>query len=507
VHDEFAVGAGRVVLVEEGEDFADEGQRGLRQEGAVEGVVVVFEREPAQFESSDPLPLVPAAGLEFVAPFLEGCPAVGRSEDRSPEIDAFGIEGPGVAAVAAGAVLAEREKFLGIHPEERVHQVEVPRGRHRVVGQAGVLPPVARSPAAEVGVALAVGPRHGEERAIELDGIASASGAGVDEALEMIHPTDVVGIVAGRPRRRGSNPTPAPELRPPPLVGLATGGEVLRFDPGDQPVHFCKPFLWRRGVASEDEDAETMLARGGRAEMQVVEPLAAGRRDDCAEGAMEQRVRLLEALEALESGEEFRPERFHVVVIPPDPPALVGEHGVGLDDRRPPHGRRGAGHDVADLDVLVLEPLRPPQLDGRGSHDRAGARDCDVGGGVVRIHPQVQAGLERSAARLDLDGRGRQIQALAERLAFGEGIRLQVDSDLAHLDQAGVVVPGIALGDEEEQVAAFLDPGVQCDVAVAQGHRTQVVPARRVPHDVVLAEPTRGCACCLNLVPRDQENE
>ena len=66
MHDELALRVGRVVLVEEGQDFAGERQSRSPQELAVERVVVVVEHHPDQLEAADPFPLVPAAFLELV---------------------------------------------------------------------------------------------------------------------------------------------------------------------------------------------------------------------------------------------------------------------------------------------------------------------------------------------------------------------------------------------------------------------------------------------------------
>ena len=186
------------MLLEEGQDFARERQRGLAEELAVEGVVVVIEHHPAQLQAAHPFPLVPAAFLELVRALLERRPAVGLAEHRAPEHDALRVIRAVVAEVELRAVFAERQQLVGIHAEERALQVEVAGGAEADVGQARVLPPVARPPAAIVGVLLRRAGRHGEERAVELDRIGAAPGAGGDEPLQVIHLADVGGLVAHR---------------------------------------------------------------------------------------------------------------------------------------------------------------------------------------------------------------------------------------------------------------------------------------------------------------------
>ena len=154
VHDEFALRVGGIVLVEEGQDFARERQGGLAEELAVERVVVVVEHHPAELEAADPFPLVPAAFLELVRALLEGRPAVGLAEDRAPEHDALRVIRAVVAEVEPRAVLAERQQLVGIHAEERALEIEIAGGAEADVGQARVLPPVARTPAAIIGVLL-----------------------------------------------------------------------------------------------------------------------------------------------------------------------------------------------------------------------------------------------------------------------------------------------------------------------------------------------------------------
>ena len=226
MHDEFALRVGGIMLVEEGQYLAREGQGGLSEELSVERVIVVLKHQPAELEAAHPLPLVVTAFLELVLALVEWRPAVGFAEDRSPEHDALRVIRPVVAEIEPRAILAEREQFVGIHVEEGTQDIDITGGGEADVREARVLPPIARTPAAIVGIGFRGTRGHSEERAVELDGKRAASHTGGDETLEVIHLADVGGLVAhGRAGAIGHNL--AIDVKPATArSGIGHGGDV-----------------------------------------------------------------------------------------------------------------------------------------------------------------------------------------------------------------------------------------------------------------------------------------
>jgi len=147
---------------------------------------------------------VVAVGLQLVFTFGRGLPAVGLGEQVAPEIDAFGNEGADVAQVATGTELAERHQVPAIHAEQGVHHLKIARRAHGVIGQTRVLPPIARAPAAIVGVAGLLLGGHGEQRTVELERILAAPGAGGHETLQGVSPRNDLRVVALDDRGRGA---------------------------------------------------------------------------------------------------------------------------------------------------------------------------------------------------------------------------------------------------------------------------------------------------------------
>ena len=227
MHDQLAVLAGVVEVGEELQRQVGKGHGRLPQELPIPRVVAVVEHQEGQLEAAHPLPLVVAALLQRVVPFREGCPAVGLGEDVAPEVDALGEEDAVEVEVAAGAITPKFQHVLGIHAEQGLEHLVVAGGAHVVVGQPGVLPPVARSPATVVGIALLAGIGNGEERAVELDGIAASAGTGLHVPLQGIGTADQLRLPRGvRAAARHLDPAAIPEGPPPFLVGRAACGSV-----------------------------------------------------------------------------------------------------------------------------------------------------------------------------------------------------------------------------------------------------------------------------------------
>ena len=123
---------------------------------------------------------MPAAVLKFVGtvlPFMFR--AIDVREMVAPRHDAFGDVRAAVPEILARALHVEVKK-PHMHAEERLEHLAVAGGEHRVVRKARVLPPVAVSPTAVVGIALLGG---GEDRAVEADGERALPGAGGRVAL------------------------------------------------------------------------------------------------------------------------------------------------------------------------------------------------------------------------------------------------------------------------------------------------------------------------------------
>ncbi len=221
-------------------------------------------------------------------------------------------------------------------------------------------------------------------------------------------------------------------------------------------------------------------------QVQVVHSLALLGRHDGAKGSSQQRVGLRELGQALNFAQQLGAHRLDVVMIPADSVYLIGQHRVGLDDRRGLLAVRqtAVDQDVAGLQLRVRLLLRPPQFDRRRRFQRRLAVGRHMDHGQVGIDPNPHDGVAIALAGLDRGGGVTQAERLAKRLAGGKGIRFQMHADFADLDQPGVVVPGVGLADEELQVAIGFDPQIQADVAVAQGQRTAVVRTGRLPDHV-----------------------
>ncbi len=219
--------------------------------------------------------------------------------------------------------------------------------------------------------------------------------------------------------------------------------------------------------------------------MLIVDSPAFVRQQHGAENAPQQGILLGKARQSLDLGEQAGAERLDIVVIPADTPGLIGQHRIGLDDRRlTPLGGR-AVHDVAALQFLALLLCRAPQLDRSRRRHRGGALHRDVDHRMIGIHPDPDRHAPRSLVRLDGQRRVLQTERLLKAGRFRQQVRLQAHPHLADFDQPGVVVPGVGLADQELDIAGRVDPGVQAEIAVAQRHRAGVIFGRAGPNLVV----------------------
>ena len=106
------------------------------------------------------------------------------SHARALNVLSLGEEGAAVTEPGLRAMLGQRE-LVAIHPEQRTHQVIIAGGDRRPVGQARVLPPVAATPAAVVGIEVLFrqAPVGREQAAVELHRKTTAAAAGHEITL------------------------------------------------------------------------------------------------------------------------------------------------------------------------------------------------------------------------------------------------------------------------------------------------------------------------------------
>ena len=154
VHHQFAVGAGLVIVVEEPHDGRGRRNYALFQQRLVTSMVIGVQHHPDEFRAGHPFPFVPAASLQRVFPLLHRLPAIDFVERIAPELHTLDIVGRIIEAeVVVGSIDVDGQEIVDIHAEQGFQHLEIAAGAHTQVGQSRVLPPVARSPAAVIGVA------------------------------------------------------------------------------------------------------------------------------------------------------------------------------------------------------------------------------------------------------------------------------------------------------------------------------------------------------------------
>ena len=104
--------------------------------------------------------------------------------------------------------------------------------------------------------------------------------------------------------------------------------------------------------------------------------------------------------------------------------------------------------------------------------------------GPIGIDEHRQLDLFLAFARRDFAAAFAEPKFLLERRACRERIGRERDANLAELHQPRDFAQRIGAADVKLQIAVFLDPEVQSDLAVAQRHRAGGVLAGRRPDDV-----------------------
>src|SRR5271155_2808457 len=96
---------------------------------------------------------------------------------------------------------------------------------------------------------------------------------------------------------------------------------------------------------------------------------------------------------------------------------------------------------------------------------------------MVGIDPHAQLGRLVAGALGDQDLAFVEPEDLVEWLPWAEGPGIQRDAHRTELHQTtgivDILAPGIGLADVEERISPLLDPDIEPDVAIADGHRLQ----------------------------------
>ena len=153
MEDELSPRIGIVVTVEKvdyrvsGRDYA------LLKQRLIPGMFVRLKHEPDQFRAGNPFVLMPGAFLKRALALFHRRPAVGRLENVAPEHDPFREVGGIIKAeIFFRPVLVQRQNLVRIHAKQGFKHFIITVGTHAVIGQTGVLPPVARPPLTKIRV-------------------------------------------------------------------------------------------------------------------------------------------------------------------------------------------------------------------------------------------------------------------------------------------------------------------------------------------------------------------
>ena len=267
----------------------------------------------------------------------------------------------------------------------------------------------------------------------------------------------------------------------------APRGEILRLHPVNHGVQVGEPGPRQRRVAGQHVDIDAVRAPARRGQVQVILPLPAHGGDDRPEGAVQQRVGLGKAVQALDLVQHPGPDRLDVVVIPANAIALAGQHRIRLDEHRRVALARllEVPEHVARLHFRDLLAAGPRELDADRGGQGLGAVHRDVDDRMVGVHPDPDLGALGAGPRHQVQRRLVQAERLAEGPARRERVRRQMHAHLADLGEAGVVIPRIRFSNVELQVARRVGPRIQRDVAVAQGHRAVMVFAGSIPDHII----------------------
>ena len=124
-----------------------------------------------------------------------------------------------------------------------------------------------------------------------------------------------------------------------------------------------------------------------------------------------------------------------------------------------------------------------PQLDG----GLAGGRSFQSGVHAYDWRMGIHAQFELRFACRDRDHAVAEIQLLAESGGHRQR-RVELHAHPPDLAETGVFVPRVGFADIINEITGGFDPGIDADIAIANGHRTVGIHTRRIPDDVVFRE-------------------
>jgi hypothetical protein len=285
------------------------------------------------------------------------------------------------------------------------------------------------------------------------------------------------------------DPAAAPELVPPLGVRLPGGGGAHGLVGVDLRSDAVEPLRGGRRVLGADIDVEGVARHGRGSEVGRVESRREARGDHGAEDTVEQGIgaALEGLLEPLDLDEFVVHGWLGGGAVPADGGVGAGvvEQHIGVDEHLTAQavGLGAVLEGVAGVGAGDGLARGAPGLDRGGRGAVGSALDVDPDRGAVGVDPEAQ--LARAVARAGPDDHRPvgEIEALLE--GGGGERRVEGDADLADLEQAPVLVPAVGLTDVEAEVAGGLDPGVEGDVAVAEGHGAVGVGAGGGPDDIV----------------------
>jgi hypothetical protein len=178
-----------------------------------------------------------------------------------------------------------------------------------------------------------------------------------------------------------------------------------------------------------------------------------------------------------------------VAVVPGDPIRLASQHRIRMAD----DWVRAPVQAVSAVRLVALQYAFPvsPHFQ-RGFQIGWPATVClDAHDRLMSVHPHAQLRGSRALAEADRHLAQAQVEFLPERTVDRQGTGSDADADSPEFEQAAVPAPGVRLTQQQDQIAARLDPRVHSQIAVAERHRTGRVFAGRVPNDVISGQLRR----------------
>jgi hypothetical protein len=269
-------------------------------------------------------------------------------------------------------------------------------------------------------------------------------------------------------------------------VRLALAVQRRCQQPGERGVRLVQPGRGGGRLRGVQQDGDDGVAERRRAVQGArIAAAQAGGGNHAAKGAVQQRVAVaLGGIGQALQGEVLAPMGALVAVVPGQAVGAVVHHRIGG------HGERVGGALPAEGGVQFVFRQLPrgsaPEVELHGDLHGLLAVHFQADQRVVGVYPEAQGQLGGVVAEIVADLAAMQAQFLAaaarlEQQRVGGAAQAQA----ADLEQPGVLAPGIALGQQQDQVTGGFEPGVQRQVAVAGGQRARGVGAGRRPDHVI----------------------